>query len=47
MEAVYAKDDQGAYQTLKINIEKDSETVFNLLSTTEGVGFLNYHLRNV
>ncbi|MCI8279215.1 SRPBCC domain-containing protein [Staphylococcus xylosus] len=37
MEAVYAKDDQGAYQTLKINIEKDSETVFNLLSTTEGV----------
>lgn len=37
MEAVYAKDDQGAYQTLEITIEKDSETVFNLLSTTEGV----------
>ncbi|WP_436936977.1 SRPBCC domain-containing protein [Staphylococcus xylosus] len=37
MEAVYAKDVQGAYQTLKITIEKDSETVFNLLSTTEGV----------
>ncbi|PTH93394.1 hypothetical protein BU108_01820 [Staphylococcus xylosus] len=37
MEAVYAKDGQGAYQTLKITIEKDSETVFNLLSTTEGV----------
>ena len=37
MEAVYSKDEQGAYQTLKIIIEQDVATVFKLLSTTEGI----------
>ncbi|NWK85104.1 hypothetical protein HYE69_09840, partial [Staphylococcus sp. GSSP0090] len=37
METVYSKDEQGAYQPLKITIEQDAKTVFNLLSTTEGI----------
>ncbi|PHK50535.1 SRPBCC domain-containing protein [Staphylococcus edaphicus] len=37
MEAVYSKDEQGAYQTLKITIKQDAATVFKYLSTTEGI----------
>jgi len=37
MDAVYSKDDQGAYQTLKITIDQDVATVFRYLSTTEGI----------
>ncbi|XVL41336.1 hypothetical protein AAA451_00630 [Staphylococcus equorum] len=37
METQYSKDGQGVYQTLKIDIDGDKETIFNYLSTTEGI----------
>ncbi|KRG10790.1 SRPBCC domain-containing protein [Staphylococcus sp. NAM3COL9] len=37
METQYSKGDQGVYQTLKINIDADKETIFNYLSTTKGI----------
>ena len=37
METQYSKDGQGVYQTLQIDIDGDKETIFNYLSTTEGI----------